>query len=270
MTREFVMMAPDEVDYMDVSPKQVVSVATSLIPFLENDDANRALMGANMQRQAVPLLIPKSPVVGTGMEHKAAKDSGVCAIAEHAGTVEYVSADEIRIRVDADGSLEKHHLLKFKRSNQRNCFNQKPLVDKGQHVDAGEIIADGPATEMGEVALGRNALIGFMTWEGYNYEDAVLLNENLVKEDKYTSIHIEEFECEARETKLGPEEITRDIPNVPEDALKNLDERGIVFVGAEVKSRIFWWVSNPSGNRLSRRKAPPFNLKRPGKSGIPP
>ncbi|SDY31924.1 DNA-directed RNA polymerase subunit beta [Eubacterium barkeri] len=236
MTREFVMMAPDEVDYMDVSPKQVVSVATSLIPFLENDDANRALMGANMQRQAVPLLIPKAPVVGTGMEHKAAKDSGVCAIAEHAGTVEYVSADEIRIRVDADGSLEKHHLLKFKRSNQGNCFNQKPLVDKGQHVDAGEIIADGPATEMGELALGRNALIGFMTWEGYNYEDAVLLNENLVKEDKYTSIHIEEFECEARETKLGPEEITRDIPNVGEDALKNLDERGIVFVGAEVKS----------------------------------
>jgi DNA-directed RNA polymerase subunit beta len=235
MTREFVMMDPDAVDYMDVSPKQVVSVATSLIPFLENDDANRALMGANMQRQAVPLLIPKAPVVGTGMEHKAAKDSGVCAIARNAGTVEYVSADSIRIRTD-EGTLDKYELLKFKRSNQGNCFTQKPLVDKGQHVEAGEIIADGPATEMGELALGRNALIGFMTWEGYNYEDAVLLNENLVKEDKYTSIHIEEFECEARETKLGPEEITRDIPNVGEDALKNLDERGIVFVGAEVKS----------------------------------
>lgn len=235
-SRDFVTVPPDRVDFMDISPKQVVSVATALIPFLENDDANRALMGANMQRQAVPLLIPKAPVVGTGMEHKAAKDSGVCAIAGEAGTVEFVDADHIRIRRDSDGSLEKHHLLKFKRSNQGTCVNQKPLVVQGQHVKAGEIIADGPSTEMGELALGRNALIGFMTWEGYNYEDAVLINENMLKTDKYTSIHIEEFECEARETKLGPEEITRDIPNVGEDALRNLDERGIVFVGAEVKS----------------------------------
>ena len=235
-SREFMMLAPERVDFMDISPKQVVSVATALIPFLENDDANRALMGANMQRQAVPLLIPKAPVVGTGMEHKAAKDSGVCAIAKDAGVVEYVDAKTIRIRHDADGSLEKHDLLKFKRSNQGTCVNQKPLVVQGQHVEAGEIIADGPSTEMGELALGRNALIGFMTWEGYNYEDAVLINENMLKTDKYTSIHIEEFECEARETKLGPEEVTRDIPNVGEDALKNLDERGIVFVGAEVKS----------------------------------
>ena len=235
-SRDFVTVAPDRVDFMDISPKQVVSVATALIPFLENDDANRALMGANMQRQAVPLLIPKAPVVGTGMEHKAAKDSGVCAIAGEAGTVEFVDADHIRIRRDSDGSLEKHKLLKFKRSNQGTCVNQKPLVVQGQRVKAGEIIADGPSTEMGELALGRNALIGFMTWEGYNYEDAVLINENMLKTDKYTSIHIEEFECEARETKLGPEEITRDIPNVGEDALRNLDERGIVFVGAEVKS----------------------------------
>ena len=235
-SRDFVTLAPNRVDFMDISPKQVVSVATALIPFLENDDANRALMGANMQRQAVPLLIPKAPVVGTGMEHKAAKDSGVCAIAGETGTVEFVDADHIRIRRDSDGSLEKHKLLKFKRSNQGTCVNQKPLVVQGQRVKAGEIIADGPSTEMGELALGRNALIGFMTWEGYNYEDAVLINENMLKTDKYTSIHIEEFECEARETKLGPEEITRDIPNVGEDALRNLDERGIVFVGAEVKS----------------------------------
>ena len=235
-SRDFVTVAPDRVDFMDISPKQVVSVATALIPFLENDDANRALMGANMQRQAVPLLIPKAPVVGTGMEHKAAKDSGVCAIAGEAGTVEFVDADHIRIRRDSDGSLEKHKLLKFKRSNQGTCVNQKPLVVQGQRVKAGEIIADGPSTEMGELALGRNALIGFMTWEGYNYEDAVLINENMLKTYKDTSIHIEEFECEARETKLGPEEITRDIPNVGEDALRNLDERGIVFVGAEVKS----------------------------------
>ena len=235
-SRDFVTLAPNRVDFMDISPKQVVSVATALIPFLENDDANRALMGANMQRQAVPLLIPKAPVVGTGMEHKAAKDSGVCAIAGEAGTVEFVDADHIRIRRDSDGSLEKHKLLNFKRSNQGTCVNQKPLVVQGQRVKAGEIIADGPSTEMGELALGRNALIGFMTWEGYNYEDAVLINENMLKTDKYTSIHIEEFECEARETKLGPEEITRDIPNVGEDALRNLDERGIVFVGAEVKS----------------------------------
>ena len=235
-TREFVSIAPEQVDFMDISPKQVVSVATSLIPFLENDDANRALMGANMQRQAVPLLIPKAPVVGTGMEYKAARDSGVCEIAGTTGEISFVDADTIRIKSDEDGHVEEHKLLKFKRSNQDTCVNQKPLVYQGQHVDEGEIIADGPATEMGELALGRNALIGFMTWEGYNYEDAVLINENLLKEDKYTSIHIEEFECEARETKLGPEEITRDIPNVGDDALRNLDERGIIRIGAEVKS----------------------------------
>ena len=235
-TREFVSIAPEQVDFMDISPKQVVSVATSLIPFLENDDANRALMGANMQRQAVPLLIPKAPVVGTGMEYKAARDSGVCEIAGTTGEISFVDADTIRIKSDEDGHVEEHKLLKFKRSNQDTCVNQKPLVYQGQHVDEGEIIADGPATEMGELALGRNALIGFMTWEGYNYEDAVLINENLLKEDKYTSIHIEEFECEARETKLGPEEITRDIPNVCDDALRNLDERGIIRIGAEVKS----------------------------------
>ncbi len=235
-TREFVSIARENVDFMDISPKQVVSVATSLIPFLENDDANRALMGANMQRQAVPLLIPKAPVVGTGMEGKAARDSGVCEIAGTAGVIDYVDADTIRIKSDEDGHIETHELLKFKRSNQDTCVNQKPLVFHGQHVDEGEVIADGPATEMGELALGRNALIGFMTWEGYNYEDAVLINENLLKEDKYTSIHIEEFECEARETKLGPEEITRDIPNVGEDMLRNLDERGVIRIGAEVKS----------------------------------
>ncbi len=234
--RDFVTLRPEEVDYMDVSPKQVVSVATSLIPFLENDDANRALMGANMQRQAVPLITPKAPFVGTGMEYKAAKDSGVCVINKRDGVVEYVDAKTIRVRADEDNTLDTYHLHKFKRSNQTTCINQKPLVDKGQRVAADETIADGPSTEMGELALGRNALIGFMTWEGYNYEDAVLINENLLKDDVYTSIHIEEYECEARETKLGPEEITRDIPNVSEDALKNLDEEGIVYIGAEVKS----------------------------------
>nr|WP_320027355.1 DNA-directed RNA polymerase subunit beta [uncultured Acetobacterium sp.] len=233
--RDFVLIPPDRVDYMDISPKQIVSVATSLIPFLENDDANRALMGANMQRQAVPLLIPKAPVIGTGMEHKAAKDSGVCVIARNAGTIERVEASAIHIRTD-NGELDRYTLLKFKRSNQGTCMNHKPLVNTGQYVQAGEIIADGPSTEMGELALGRNILMGFMTWEGYNYEDAILINEKLLKEDVFTSIHIEEFEAEARETKLGPEEITRDIPNVSEDALKNLDERGIIFVGAEVKS----------------------------------
>jgi DNA-directed RNA polymerase subunit beta len=233
--RDFVLIPPDRVDYMDISPKQVVSVATSLIPFLENDDANRALMGANMQRQAVPLLIPKAPVIGTGMECKAAYDSGVCVIAKNAGVVERVEASAVHIRTDA-GELDKYTLLKFKRSNQGTCMNHKPLVNKGQRIEAGEIIADGPSTEMGELALGRNILIGFMTWEGYNYEDAMLINEKLLKEDVFTSIHVEEFEAEARETKLGPEEITRDIPNVSEDALKNLDERGIIFVGAEVKS----------------------------------
>ncbi len=233
--RDFVLIAPDRVDYMDISPKQVVSVATSLIPFLENDDANRALMGANMQRQAVPLLIPRAPIIGTGMEHKAANDSGVCAIVRNGGVVDRVEASAIHVRTD-DGQVDRYPLLKFKRSNQGTCMNQKPLVSKGQRVEKGEIIADGPSTEMGELALGQNILIGFMTWEGYNYEDAILINEKLLKDDVFTSIHIEEFEAEARETKLGPEEITRDIPNVSEDALKNLDERGIIYVGAEVTS----------------------------------
>lgn len=234
--RDFVSIRQEDVDFMDVSPKQVISVAAALIPFLENDDANRALMGANMQRQAVPLLIPEAPLVGTGMEAKAAKDSGNCQVARHDGEVVYVSADTIRIRRDDVQDIDEYKLHKFERTNQGNCMNQRPRVDQGQHVKAGDVISDGPATEMGELALGRNALIGFMTWEGYNYEDAVLLNENLLKEDRYTSIHIAEFECEARETKLGPEEITRDIPNVGEDALKNLDENGIIYVGAEVKS----------------------------------
>ncbi len=234
--RDFVSIRQEDVDFMDVSPKQVISVAAALIPFLENDDANRALMGANMQRQAVPLLIPEAPLVGTGMEAKAAKDSGNCQVARHDGEVVYVSADTIRVRRDDVQDIDEYKLHKFERTNQGNCMNQRPRVDQGQHVKAGDVISDGPATEMGELALGRNALIGFMTWEGYNYEDAVLLNENLLKEDRYTSIHIAEFECEARETKLGPEEITRDIPNVGEDALKNLDENGIIYVGAEVKS----------------------------------
>lgn len=231
----------DRVDYMDVSPKQVVSVATALIPFLENDDSNRALMGSNMQRQAVPLLIPKAPLVGTGMEHKSAKDSGVCIVSKVEGYVERVSANEIWVReqkvIDGkrvDGNIIKHKLHKFMRSNQGTCINQRPLCRKGDVVRVGDILADGPSTEFGELALGRNVVVAFMTWEGYNYEDAILLSEKLVKEDVYTSIHIEEYESEARDTKLGPEEITRDIPNVGEDALKNLDERGIIRVGAEI------------------------------------
>jgi len=233
----------ERVDYMDVSPKQVVSVATALIPFLENDDSNRALMGSNMQRQAVPLLKPEAPIVGTGMEYKAAKDSGVCIIAKEDGVVERVTATEIWVRTQkmADGKpvtgeLVKYRLHKFMRSNQGTCINQRPIVRKGDVVKSGDIIADGPSTENGELALGRNVLVAFMTWEGYNYEDAILLSEKLVKEDVYTSIHIEEYESEARDTKLGPEEITRDIPNVGEDALKNLDERGIIRVGAEISA----------------------------------
>jgi len=231
----------DRVDYMDVSPKQVVSVATALIPFLENDDSNRALMGSNMQRQAVPLLIPKAPLVGTGMEHKAAKDSGVCIVSKFDGIIEKAAAHEIWLRrqetVDGklvNGNIVKYKLHKFMRSNQGTCINQRPIIKKGQLVKAGDILADGPSTEQGELALGRNVVVAFMTWEGYNYEDAILLSEKLVKEDVYTSIHIEEYESEARDTKLGPEEITRDIPNVGEDALKNLDERGIIRVGAEI------------------------------------
>ena len=221
------------VDYMDVSPKMVVSVATAMIPFLENDDANRALMGANMQRQAVPLLKTERPYVGTGMEYKAAVDSGVCIIAKQDGIVHSVSADEIIIKDDV-GLEYRYKLTKFKRSNQGTCVNQRPIVNKGERVEKGQVLADGPATADGEVSLGKNALIGFMTWEGYNYEDAVLINERLVRDDVYTSIHIEEYELEARDTKLGPEEITRDIPNVGEDALKDLDDRGIIRVGAEV------------------------------------
>ncbi len=236
-------MPSDRVDYMDVSPKQVVSVATALIPFLENDDSNRALMGSNMQRQAVPLLIPKAPLVGTGMEHKSAKDSGVCIVSKHDGIIERSSANEIWVRrvenVDGQevkGDLIKHKLHKFMRSNQGTCINQRPIVKRGDVIKKGDILADGPSTEMGELALGRNVVVAFMTWEGYNYEDAILLSEKLVKEDVYTSIHIEEYESEARDTKLGPEEITRDIPNVGEEALKNLDERGIIRIGAEISA----------------------------------
>ncbi len=222
-------------DYMDVSPKMVFSVATALIPFLENDDANRALMGSNMQRQAVPLLMTEAPVVGTGMEEKSAVDSGVCVIAERGGVVERATSTEITIRQE-DGSLRRYKLTKFLRSNQSNCYNQRPIVFKGDKVEAGDVIADGPSTSNGEMALGKNPLIGFMTWEGYNYEDAVLLSERLVQEDVYTSVHIEEYEAEARDTKLGPEEVTRDIPGVGDDALKNLDERGIIRIGAEVRA----------------------------------
>ena len=225
----------ERVDFMDVSPKMVVSVATSMIPFLENDDANRALMGSNMQRQAVPLLKTERPFVGTGMEYKAAVDSGVCVVSEYDGVIDSVSADEI-VLVDDEHKTHKYVLQKYKRSNQSTCINQRPIVDAGERVHKGQVLADGPATADGEISLGKNALIGFMTWEGYNYEDAVLLNEKIVREDVYTSIHIEEYETESRDTKLGPEEITRDIPNVSEDALKDLDERGIIRIGAEVKS----------------------------------
>ncbi len=228
--RAFVMVEPNKIDYMDISPKQIVSVATALIPFLENDDANRALMGSNMQRQAVPLLNPQSPIIGTGMEHISAKDSGVCVVAQQDGIVEKVASNRIVV------SGRNYPLLKFKRTNQGTCCDQRPIVDKGDVIKKGDIIADGPSTEKGELALGRNVLVGFMTWEGYNFEDAILISEKLVKEDAFTSIHIEEYECEARETKLGPEEITRDIPNVGEDVLKNLNEKGIIRIGAEVTS----------------------------------
>ncbi|MBQ7826845.1 MAG: DNA-directed RNA polymerase subunit beta, partial [Clostridia bacterium] len=224
-----------EVDYMDVYPKMVVSVATAMIPFLENDDNSRAIMGSNMQKQAVPLLITDSPIVGTGMEYKAAVDSGVVEVARNSGYAESVSADQIVIRTD-DGQKDVYHLIKFKRSNQSTCVNQRPIINTGDRVEKGQIIADGPATADGEIALGKNALIGFMTWEGYNYEDAVLLNERLVRDDVYTSIHIEEYSHEARDTKLGPEEITREIPNVGDDVLKDLDADGIVRVGTEVRA----------------------------------
>lgn len=231
---ENIEISVDKVDYMDVSPKQVVAVATACIPFLENDDSNRALMGANMQRQAVPLIKPHAPFVGTGIEYKAAHDSGDALIAEHAGTIEYADAREIRVRRE-DGALDSYKLMKFRRSNGGKNYNQTPIVHVGDHVDADEVLADGPSMEQGELALGQNPLIAFMTWDGYNFEDAIAINERLVKEDVYTSIHIEEHESEARDTKLGPEEMTREIPNVGEDALKNLDEFGIIRVGAEVK-----------------------------------
>jgi len=232
---EFLEVEATQVDFMDVSPKQLVSVATAMIPFLENDDANRALMGSNMQRQAVPLIKPEAPIIGTGIEYKAARDSGVVVIAKNSGTVEKVSANEIIIKTE-DGRKDVYKLLKYRRSNQGTCINQRPIVRKGDVVKEGDVIADGPSTDQGEIALGRNVLIGFMPWEGYNYEDAILISERLVKEDIYTSIHIEEYECEARDTKLGPEEITRDIPNVSEESLKDLDERGIIRIGAEVRS----------------------------------
>ncbi|MFO7263058.1 MAG: DNA-directed RNA polymerase subunit beta [Bacillaceae bacterium G1] len=241
--KEEILRVPrDRIDFMDVSPKQVVSVATALIPFLENDDANRALMGANMQRQAVPLIKPEAPLIGTGMEYRAAIDSGVCVISKTDGVVVRVTADEIWVRQEEEvdgrivqGDIIKYKLQKFQRSNQGTCINQHPIVKKGDRVKKGDVLADGPSTDQGELALGRNVLVAFMTWEGYNYEDAILISEKLVQEDIYTSIHIEEYEIEARDTKLGPEEITRDIPNVGEDALKNLDERGIIRVGAEVR-----------------------------------
>jgi DNA-directed RNA polymerase subunit beta len=224
------------IDMMDVSPKMVFSVATSMIPFLQNDDANRALMGSNMQRQAVPLLVTERAVVDTGISAKAAVDSGVCMVAKYDGVVEISASNKITIRRDATGELDEYKLTKFMRSNQSNCYNQKPIVYAGDHVKAGDVIADGPSTCQGEIALGKNPLIGFMTWEGYNYEDAVLLSEKLVQNDVFTSVHIEEYECEARDTKLGPEEITSDVPGVGEDALKNLDERGIIRIGAEVRA----------------------------------
>ena len=237
---EYPLVPVDEVGYMDVSPKQLVSVSAALIPFLEHDDANRALMGSNMQRQAVPLLRTEAPLIGTGMEYKAAKDSGVVVLARQSGTVEYVSADKIVIRPknalkDSDVNLDEYILQKFIRSNQNTCVSQKPIVHQGDKVKEGQIIADGPATDNGELALGRNILVAFMSWEGYNFEDAIVVSERLLKEDTFTSVHIEEFKIEARDTKLGEEEITRDIPNVGEEALKNLDEEGIIRIGATVK-----------------------------------
>ena len=231
---DILVVPAENVDYMDVSPKQVVSIATAMIPFLENDDANRALMGANMQRQAVPLLKTQAPLIGTGMEYKAARDSGVVVLAKNSGEVIRVSANEIHIRTGNGGS-DTYKLLKYLRSNQGTCFNQKPVVRKGETIEKGQVLADGPSTDYGELALGYNVLVAFMPWEGYNYEDAILLSEKLVKDDIFTSIHIEEYECDARDTKLGPEEITRDIPNVAEEVLRDLDDRGIIRVGAEVR-----------------------------------
>ena len=233
---EFFVVPAKDVDLMDVSPRQIVSVATAMIPFLENDDASRALMGSNMQRQAVPLLKPQAPIVGTGIEYKAAVDSGVLPKAKNAGIVTYVSGDEVKIKRESDGGIDTYKLLKFKRTNAGTCTNQRPIVDKGEMVFKNQVLADGPSTDLGEIALGKNIRMGFITWEGYNYEDAMLISEELVREDVFTSMHIEEYESEARDTKLGPEEITRDIPNVSEDALKDIDERGIIRIGAEVRA----------------------------------
>ena len=233
---EFVEVPASQADYMDISPRMVVSVATAMIPFLENDDANRALMGSNMQKQAVPLLRTESPIVGTGMEYKAGVDSGVCVLAKRGGVVKSVSANLVRVTAD-NGDIDDYQIIKFMRSNQSTCINQVPVVSVGERVEEGSVIADGPAIKNGEISLGKNALIGFVTWEGYNYEDAVLLNEKIVRNDVYTSIHIEEYEIEARDTKLGPEEITRDIPNVSEELLKDLDDRGIIRVGADVRAQ---------------------------------
>jgi len=233
---DIIIVPKEDVDLIDISPRQIVSVATAMIPFLENDDASRALMGSNMQRQAVPLLKTQTPIVGTGIEYKAAVDSGVLPKAKSAGTVSYVSANEIRVKRDEDSGTDTYKLLKFKRSNQGTCINQRPIVSKGEKVEVGTVLADGPSTDLGEIALGKNIRIGFITWEGYNYEDAMLVSEELVKDDIFTSVHIEEYEAEARDTKLGPEEITRDIPNVGEEALKDIDERGIIRIGAEVRS----------------------------------
>ena len=266
---EITAVPREQVDYIDVSPKQVVSVATAMIPFLENDDANRALMGSNMQRQAVPLLVPEAPYIGTGMEYKCARDSGVCTLAREAGVVEKVDATQIQVREDS-GRLRVYNLQKFQRSNQGTCINQRVLATAGQRVEKGQTIADGPSTEKGELALGRNILMGFMTWEGYNYEDAVLISEELVKDDVYTSIHVEEYESEARDTKLGPEEITRDIPNVGDDALKDLDENGIIRIGAEVHAGdILVGKVTPKGETelTAERAAAARDLRREGTRG---
>ena len=251
----------DNVDFMDVSPKQVVSIATAMIPFLENDDANRALMGANMQRQAVPLLKTQAPLVGTGMEFKAACDSGVMVIAKRPGIVHSVDANHIKIRVDDNfvnstkDKFDLYKLQKFVRSNQGTCINQIPIVNEGEHVNPAQPIADGPATSGGELALGYNIIVAYMPWEGYNYEDAILLSENLIKRDIYTSIHIEEYQCDARDTKLGPEEVTRDIPNVSEDSLVHLDSEGIIAIGADVRTGdILVGKVTPKGEKRSRRR----------------
>ena len=266
---EIVEVDREKVDYIDVSPKMMVSIATAMIPFLENDDANRALMGANMQRQAVPLLTTQAPIVATGMEHKNCIDSEIAVLAEGDGEVTRVSATNVTVRYDG-GDVVDYPLIKFLRSNHGTCINQRPIVSLRDRVKKGDVIADGPSTNQGEISLGKNILMGFMTWEGYNYEDAILLNERMVKDDVFTSIHIEEYETEARDTKLGPEEITRDIPNVGDDALKDLDERGIIRVGAEVHAGdiLVGKVDPQGGDRPHCGGAPtPSHLWRKGQRG---